>query len=395
MHLPKHLPPGRFAPYVEPMLRALILSERYPDDERPNFGKFVQRQMVELAAVPGVNIEVVAPLRVTTENAWLSKLPLEEVHHGLRVYRPRYAGERHLRARALSAALLPLVTKIREHYPFDLVSAEFAWPEGPAAVAIGTALNVPVSIKARGADFELRLGQLESRRHLLAAAHAARGLLAVSNDVKRMMVEAGLGPGEITVHYPAVDLDRFRPADKSEAKAALSLAGPILLTVGNLSGTKGQRLAVEALAQLPDATLLIIGSGPEESALRERVDQLGLKSRVKMFGSLPHEILPAFYAAADLMLHLPEVEGFGNVRLEALACGTPLVTTAPGDAERLIRTQEAGRIVPADASAVAQAVRDLLASPRRPDVVRSVAGEFTWERSTRQLEAYFRKLVGR
>jgi glycosyltransferase involved in cell wall biosynthesis len=381
------------------MLRVLILSTRYPDAGRPNFGNFVQRQMQELARRPGVELEVVAPLRLTrsTTKRELALLPAEEVWHGLRVHRPRFRPPPYLRQLqpwALTRVLLPLAKRVRERFPFDVISAEFAWPEGPAAVAVGRALGVPVSMKARGADFELNVTRPAVRRQLIRSGCAADGLLAVSEAVKQVMVRCGLAETDIAVHYPAVDLERFRPIDRAAAKADLRLSGPVLLTVGNLTKTKGQKIAVGALAFLPNATLLIIGAGPEEAELRRQIARLGLTERVRMFGSIPHELLPTFYSAADVMVHCPSVEGFPNVRLEALACGTPLVTTAVGDAERTVSTAEAGRIVKADPTDVASAVLDLLRDPPPRQTVRAAAKEFSWTRSTSQLEAHFRALVG-
>jgi glycosyltransferase involved in cell wall biosynthesis len=113
-----------------------------------------------------------------------------------------------------------------------------------------------------------------------------------------------------------------------------------------------------------------------------------------MFGSIPNELLPTFYSAADVMVHCASVEGFANVRLEALACGTPLVTTAAGEAERAVSTAEAGRIVKADPTDVASAVLDLLRHPPPRQAVRDAAKEFSWTRSTSQLAAHFRAMAG-
>jgi glycosyltransferase involved in cell wall biosynthesis len=380
------------------MLRVLALSTRYPDRARPNFGIFVERQMVELAARPGVEVQVIAPIGQRPFSASPAGLPGEEMRCGLCVHRPRFLilpplpG---LRPWALARRLLPLARRLRARFPFDVLSAEFFWPEGPAAVAVGRALGLPVSVKARGMEFERRLQRPGLRRQLIAAGEAAAGLLAVSEDVRATMAAAGLPAERVAIHYPAVDLDRFRPADRAAAKAALRVVGPLLLSVGNLTREKQPWLAVEALSHLEGATLILVGSGPEETRLRRRVEELGLRDRVRMAGSLPNALLPAFYAAADVTLHCPAIEGFGNVRLESLACGTPLVTTAPGEARRLVRSPAAGRIVAPEPAAIAAAVREILADPPAAAAVRLAAEEFSWARSTAQLEAYFRALAGR
>ena len=145
-------------------MRVLVLSTRFPDRLRPNLGNFVERQTLELAARPGVEVEVVAPLAKLPA---LDGLPREEVWKGLAVNRPRFPRFGYfpsLRPRALAWRLLPLAKALRERFPFDIISAEFSWPDGPAAIAVGRALGVPVAIKARGMEFERRAGSGWARR---------------------------------------------------------------------------------------------------------------------------------------------------------------------------------------------------------------------------------------
>jgi glycosyltransferase involved in cell wall biosynthesis len=169
--------------------------------------------------------------------------------------------------------------------------------------------------------------------------------------------------------------------------------GPILLAVGNLIALKGHGLAIEALAQLEQGTLLIAGDGPERSRLEAQVARLGLEDRVRMLGSVPHALTPALFAAADVTLHPSLVEGFANARLESLACGTPVVTTSTGGAAELIDRVEAGRIVDAEPAAIAAAVREILRAPPPDERVRAAAAPFSWERNAAELEAHLRRLA--
>src|SRR4051812_23992883 len=175
-----------------PPLRVLILSSCYPDSGRPNLGNFVQRQMIELAGRPGLELEIVVPrARVLFPLSLLARWPQpdalapQEERKGLSVHRliyPALPRASWLRPPLLARRLLPLLRDIRAHFPFDLISAEFAWPEGPAAVRLGRALGVAVSIKARGPDFQQPAANPLLRRQLLASGRAAAGLLAVSED---------------------------------------------------------------------------------------------------------------------------------------------------------------------------------------------------------------------
>jgi glycosyltransferase involved in cell wall biosynthesis len=385
------------------MLRILVLTSRFPDSLRPNLGNFVERQTLELAARPGIEVEVVAPigrapfpLSLAASRA-LAGLPEQEVWKGLVVHRLRFPRSRYfpsLRPKALARRLLPLATALRERFAFDVISAEFSWPDGPAAIAVGRALEVPVAIKARGMEFERRAEKASTRRQLLASGLAARQLLAVSGSVKQKMAAIGLPPERIAVHYSGVDSQLFRPGDRTAARAKLGISGPLLLAVGNLIPEKGHWLAVEALARIEGATLIIVGNGPERAALLARARKLGVADRLRLPGSLPHALLPAFFTAADVTIHPSFVEGFGNARLESLACGTPLVTTAVGEAELIVDRAAAGRIVAANPRAIAEAVRNLLADPPPAEAVRAGVRDFSWARQAEELEQHLAGAAG-
>jgi glycosyltransferase involved in cell wall biosynthesis len=379
------------------MLRILVLTSRFPDRLRPNLGNFIERQTLELASRPGVEVEVVAPIGRSpfplsrAASGTVDELPGREVWKGITVHRLRFPQIRYLpslRPQALARRLLPLAGALRERFAFDVISAEFSWPDGPAAVAVGRALGVPVVIKARGMEFERRAERSSTRRQLLASGHAAQGLLAVSESMKRKMAAIGLPALRIAVHHSGVDADLFRPGDHEAAKARLGISGPLLLAVGNLIPEKGHWLAVEALARLEGATLIIVGSGPERAALLARARKLGVADRLRLPGSLPHPLLPNFFTAADVTVHPSFVEGFGNARLESLACGTPLVTTAVGEAALIVDRPAAGRIVEADPQAIAEAVRSLLANPPPAEAVRECVRGFSWALQSAELERH-------
>ena len=147
------------------MLRVLTLSTLFPNAERPTLGVFVERQTLGLARLDEVEIEVVAPvglpispLSLHPHYRPLTGLPREENWKGLRVHRPRYpiwpligiAGT----PRRMADALLPLLRRIRKRFDFEVIDAEFFWPDGPAAMHLSRALGVPFSVKARGADIQ-------------------------------------------------------------------------------------------------------------------------------------------------------------------------------------------------------------------------------------------------
>ncbi len=384
------------------MLRVLTLSTLFPNAHQPRLGLFVERQTLGLAEREGVEVRVVAPvglpvwpLSLHPHYRPLAALPEREAWNGLNVLRPRFrvwpkfnrgAG------RSLARALLPLLIDLRRDFPFDVIDAEFFWPDGVAAMHLARALGVPFSIKARGSDI-YHWGDVPGiGEQVRAAAEAADGLLAVSQSLKDEMIARGMPGEKIRVHHTGVDLDAYKPIDRAAAKAALGVGGPLLVTVGGLIERKGQAFAIDALKLLPDATLLIVGDGPDRGALERQAEALG--GRVRFLGSQAPEQVAHLLGAANVMLLPTRAEGIANVWVEALACGTPVVTCDAGGARDVIDRPEAGRIVARDASALAAAVRDMLADPPPPEMVRQAAARFSWERNASELHAHLAGLIG-
>ena len=383
------------------MLRVLTLSTLYPDPGRPSFGIFVERQTLALAAREGVEVEVVAPVGLPL---WpLSRHPhyrpgaqlaAKERRHGLAVHRPRFriwpgaggAGA----ARSLAASVLPLARALRP----DLIDSEFFWPDGVAALHLAEALGVPFSVKARGSDIHFWGRRPAIAAQMVEAGRKAGGLLAVSAALKADMAAMGMADEKIRVHHTGVDLERFRGADRESARRALGIEGPLIVSPGNLVPLKGHRLAVEALAAIPGATLLIAGEGPERPALEALIAERGLEARARLLGAVAPDVMPGLLASADLMLLPSEREGLANVWVESLAAGTPLLIADVGGAREVLDRPEAGRTVERDAGAIAAAARDMLASPPDRAAVRRSAERFSWERNGAELHAHLAALIG-
>ena len=377
------------------MLRVLTLSTLFPNDAQPTLGVFVERQTLGLAALKNVEVEVVAPIGVPPWPLSLhphykarARLPRRQTWKDIIVHRPAYPvlprlGQR-LTARRMARALLPKLREIRARFPFDVIDAEFFWPDGPAAMHLAAALEVPFSIKARGSDINYWGGRAGIGEQLLAAAGAAGGLLSVSESLKRAMVELGMTGDRINVHYTGVDLDRFKPVDRREAKAAMGIEGPLIATVAALIPGKGQRLALEAAARIPGATLALAGAGPDRAALEALAGALGITGRVLFMGAQPHDSIARLLAAADVMMLPSRSEGLANVWIEAMASGTPVVSGDVGGAREAI-VPEAGTLVALTPEALAQAARDLIDIPRDQETVRKAALRFDWDTNSRIL----------
>lgn len=394
-------------------LRVLSISTLYPSAARPGFGLFVARQFDALAQRGEVEIELVCPvarpvwplslLRTPSPEAFrlpADRAPAFPVH-----YMP-FANVPGLSARwnpaLIARAVLPLARRLHAERPFDVVDAQFFYPEGPAAARIAHALGLPLTMTARGSDIHLWGQSPAARGQLLSAAGQAAGMRAVSAALREDMIALGIDGNLIEVSHTGLDHTRFKPVPRAEARAqiaadpalAIPEGGPLFVSVGNLIPLKGQALAIEALAGLPEARLVIAGQGPERAALAVSAAALGVGDRVTFAGSVPPDKLALLLSAADAMVLPSEREGLANAWVEALACGTPIVIPDVGGAREVVRNPSAGRLAARNPAAIAGALADLLAHPPSQSEVAANAAGFSWEANAAQLVAHYRKVAG-
>jgi teichuronic acid biosynthesis glycosyltransferase TuaC len=386
------------------MLRVLTLSTLYPDATRPNFGPFVELQTRGLAAHPDVELRVLVPLgippligRFLSKYRALSQLPWSELRNATIIYRPPFTHFPGRWARydpaAIVRAVHDFVRSVSGDTPFDVIDAEFFWPDGPAAIALGKALGIPVSIKARGADIHYWGTNPATAAQVIAAGRAADGLLAVSAALKADMVALGMPEDRITVHYTGIDRARFHVRDRAAAKVALGVAGPLLVSIGALIERKGHRIVIEALTHLPDATLVIIGQGEDRTALEAQAAPLG--NRVRFLGSQPHDVIADWLAAADAMVLMSASEGLANAWVEALASGAPVVISDVGGAREVLDRPEAGVLAMPDPGSVADAIKQVLARDADRNAVAATVEKFSWEANTAALYEHLKVVAAR
>ena len=361
-------------------LRILSLSTLFPSPARPAFGKFVANQAQAVAARGDVELVVINPiglppwpLTLREPYRTLAKCPPSSLLGDVSVHHPRFPlvpllGGDSNPARIVGA-VLPLARRLHADRAFDLIDAQFFFPDGPAVQRIAKALGLPYTIKARGSDIHYWGGRPQARNQMIAAARGAAGMLAVSEALGRDMIALGFPADAIRVHYTGLDHARFRVTPRAAAQArlpellGLPSEGPLLVCPGALIPIKGQRLAIQALAQIPGAHLALAGAGSDEAALRQLTEELGIAARVHFLGQVSHDTLPILLSAADLVVLPSEREGLANVWIEALACGAPLVIPDVGGAREVLCNPIAGRLAAREPGAIAAAVKELLAAP--------------------------------
>jgi glycosyltransferase involved in cell wall biosynthesis len=189
-------------------------------------------------------------------------------------------------------------------------------------------------------------------------------------------------------------LELFSGRAQAHARVALKVDPPVLAVVGNLVKEKRHDLILESLAEVAGATLLIVGRGPEETRLRQLSRSLGIAQRVRFLGFRPQAELPLVYSAADALLLASDREGWPNVLLESMACGTPVIARRVGGVPEVVAAPEAGRLVDeATPQALATAIRELLADPPSRAATRAYAERFSWDDTTEGQLELFREVI--
>jgi glycosyltransferase involved in cell wall biosynthesis len=289
----------------------------------------------------------------------------------------------------------PTVERLwRGGYRFDAIDAHYFYPDGVAAAMIARRLDVPVVITARGTDINLIPAQARPRQLILAAAGQAAAMITVCQALKDSLVELGVEEAKVTVLRNGVDLETFHPADRRAARAKLGLHRPTLLSVGGLITRKANDLTIRALAELPGHDLLLAGEGPERGALEALAKSLGVGDRVRFLGRVAHHGLAETYSAADALVLASSREGWANVLLEAMACGTPVVASNVWGTPEVVAAPEAGRLMleRTPAGAVA-AIKALFANLPDRAVTRRYAEGFDWAPTTQGQLDLFERVV--
>jgi glycosyltransferase involved in cell wall biosynthesis len=216
-------------------------------------------------------------------------------------------------------------------------------------------------------------------------------MIATCEDEVSELEAMGLSRRHISVVPCGVDPVQFAPVPATRRPAS---APRRLLAVGRLVPRKGFDRAIRALAEVPDAELLIAGgpeaallpAEPEAERLRAIADECGVADRVTLLGGVSRELMPGLMSSADLVLSLPRYEPFGIVPVEAMACCAPVLATAVGGQLDTVVDGVTGVLVPADDDHdIGAVIRRLLADPERLARYgaagrRHVLARYTWDR---------------
>lgn len=250
------------------------------------------------------------------------------------------------------------------------------------------------------------IGAAEPPRRLAVERELVKdcqGLLAPCGGEKaNLMHYYGADAARIAMVPGGVDVDHFRPMDKTRARRRLEIEPRVvlLLSIGRLTPQKGQDRIINALACLDGdfrPHLMVVGGNgdgdPERRRLQKLAARAGVQERVTFCGSVAHRDLPVYYAAADMVVLASHYESFGLVGLEALACGRAVVSTPVGVMAELARMQRPG-IIAVEGSPVALAAGITIAGDRAPDwpdhLIRQSVRDYSWTNAAAAVQEAYR-----
>jgi glycosyltransferase involved in cell wall biosynthesis len=385
------------------MQGVVAITNLFPNPYEPRRGLFNLRQfkaMSELAPVSAVAPVAYFPLLSMlgryANSGRVRGLPPKSNVGGLDVSYPRYIYPpmvgRPIQGHLYYHGAKKAVERAAKEVSAFALYGTWAYPDGFAVVRLARDLGLPCVIKVHGSDINDYMEVDWRRRVIVSTLNGAGRVVAVSEALKRKMVNFGVDEEKIEVVYNGVNGDVFCVVGKGEARARLGLDGPArrVLFVGNLKPVKGLDDLIEAMRQLvverPDVKLHIVGYGPLEAALKQRTIDVSLQNNVRFEGEKGPEEVALWMNACDLLC-LPSLnEGVPNVVLEALSCGLPVVATKVGGIPEVVSSEVAGLLVePRQPVQLYEAIAYVLDHKYVAAGITGFAERFSWESNAERI----------
>jgi glycosyltransferase involved in cell wall biosynthesis len=390
-------------------MRILTFTSLFPSPADTTLGIFIHQRMRHVACHSQNTVCVVAP--VPYFPAWLpstrwraiSRIPKIEVTDGITVYHPRYLllpkVSMYFHGLLIFLGCFLLLRKLHRKIRFDCIDAHYVYPDGFAAVLAGKLLRLPVVVSARGSDINV-LSKFRVVRPMVrwTLRNSTRNI-AVSRALLDEMMRLGAPPEKIAVIGNGVDEKRFRPLERAEARQALGMPAKaqVVIAVGALAPVKNHEMLIEAASRVvqryPDLRIYIIGEGNQRKHLEDLASRSGLEGCISFPGKRPNEELNLWYSAANVTCLPSRKEGWPNVVLESLACGTPVVATNAGAVPEILTSPELGIVVEQDSMAMAEGLCQALGRTWDRQQITRYALTRTWESVAQEVETYLQGAI--
>jgi len=385
-------------------MNILTVTTLYPNEKQFRHGVFIETRLRHLVQTGKIKARVVAPVPwfpfkgdLFKQYSVYADVPMFENRHGIDIYHPRYLVIPKIGMLFtpffMAISLYFQIKQLNKQNKIDLIDAHYFFPDGVAVTLVNKLLKIPLIISARGTDINLIPEYKIPRKMILWAAEQAQANVTVCKALKDSMIEMGAEEKKIHVYRNGVDLELFRLLDKQHCRAKYQLNKKTLVSVGHLIERKGHHLVIEAMQFLPNYQLLIVGGGEDEKPLKALVETLSLTKQVSFLGEKQQQDLTEIYSAADAMILASSREGWANVLLESMACGTPVVATNIWGTPEVVQNSDAGVLVKRTPEAIAAGVKTLFDNYPKREGTRNYAEQFSWNSTTQGLLKLFKVVV--
>lgn len=390
-------------------MKIFVFTSLFPNHLNPDFGVFIKNRMMSVARLKGYKIVVMAPVpycppwKILGKWYEFSQIKALETIEGVDVYHPRYfiIPKLSMIFHGLSMFVFSarLFKRLHQKHSFDLIDAHYIYPDGFAGVALGWLFNLPVIVSARGSDIHFFPKFRAIKPLIKTTLSSADHVISVCNALKNAMISIGCDREKINVIPNGIDIDRFyiMTWEKARSHLKVDLNQKIILSVGSLIPLKGHHLTIEAMKKIiqviPEAHLYIAGRGEEEARLKEQVSESNLNNQVTFLGHVPNKELIKWYSAANVFCLASSREGWANVIMESMACGTPVVATNVWGAPEVITNSEVGLLVERNVDSISKGLIDALRRDwKRDQIVRHVSKR-TWDVVAGEVKQVFEKIL--
>ena len=401
-------------------MKILILSHMYPNKSNPVSGIFIHNYAKALLNA-GCKVGVVSPVPYSPKILWFNKkwkkygeVPKFDTIDKIPVYYPRYIrlpGKwfHCLSSYTIYLGIVKTVSNIimRDFKP-DILHTHTATPDGYTGLLLKRKFNLPVVCSLRGSDINnypyYDSFTMELTRKVISQADQ---LIAVSNALKLKAESFATPKNEIQVIYNGCDIKKFvfnlesRIATKKRLN--IPLDNKVLIFVGNLLKTKGIYELIGSFIllskQYHNLHLIVVGNGPEYQYIKEQAFKNGLKDKIYLVGAQPHNKIPDFLSAGDILVLPSYNEGLPNAVLDAMACSRAVVATKVGGIPEAVRDGETGFLVnEKDINSLVKGIDKLLSNEKLCIEMglsgrKTIEQKFSWEYNVIEHIKIYEKLV--
>ncbi|MCC3860229.1 glycosyltransferase [Pseudemcibacter aquimaris] len=325
-------------------MKILSFAIQFPNAVEPGSGINIKNLMLAMNKTANIKRTVIAPVphcprlrKITDRYQAYERLDESYMVDDIEIHHPRYVDYPY---EFLNNEIKSIIKSIDENdlacqsSSFDLIEAQSLYPDALIAHHYAEKYNKPLLLTARGDDVHFWMDIKKHRDKIFSAIDYASKLICISGCLKDELTHHGISDNKLSIIPNGLDQDTFNLNVEANP-----LREKYYLSVGELSISKGQHVILDAFASLLKKRLIIVGDGEQRRALKQRAKDLGIAGRVQFIKYLDQSKLAEFYKGATATIHMSDMESMPSVINEALACGSPIITTNVGDIADIINDE--------------------------------------------------------